>query len=127
MSDSEEEFLLLCYLRNSLIAQEIRMRLSMGEIGTKEISNRRRKRKRTSRIKLRPWVNEKIKECNRLFGPYGLAKELSLADDQIMRNLNMPAADFYELLDLIKDDIKKKGTLARDPIPAETRLSITLR
>lgn len=124
MSDSEEEFLLLCYLRNSLIANELRMKLSRGEIGTKVIP--KRKRKRNSKLRLRPKFSEKIVECNRVFGRFGLAKALSLEDDQIMRNLNMPVADFYEILDLVKDDITKEHT-SNEAIPPETRLSITLR
>lgn len=127
MSDTDEEFLLLVYLRNSLLADEIRMRLNRGEIGTKEIPKGKRKRKNSNTEKLRPRVNEKIKEYNRLYGTYGLAKELSLEDGQFMRNLNIPAADFHELLDLIRDDIKKKTTLARDPLPPEARLGITLK
>ena len=126
MSDSEEELLLLCYLRNSMIASEIKSKMgpSSPEQNTVKVIEKVKKKQKP---RLRPWMSDRIQEANHLFGQYALIKELSSEEDKILKNLNISAKDFYEILHLIKDDIMKKTMSFRRPIPPEARLSITLR
>ena len=80
------------------------------------------RKKRSSWVK--PWLQRRDGH-----GFYSqLLNELRLEEVHIYKNyLRMTPKNFEEILSLIKDDISKKNTRMREPIPPEIQLAITIR
>lgn len=76
----------------------------------------------------RVWVREWIRRRNLLGATSGVCRELSLEDQNSYKNFfRMEPNLFWVLLHKVKATIQKKDTNMRRPIPAESKLQVTLR
>lgn len=72
----------------------------------------------------RYWLSDHIK-LRKERGEFRLFNDLS--DEKFTNYFRMDRSKFFELHDLIKDDIKKKNTNMRKSISSIERLTVTLR
>lgn len=124
-SDSDEETVLLLHLLNTLDRQRKRRNPKEREVDQDPKLQANLTKKGNERTKV--WVNDHIAECTAQFGSYGLVKQLIADEERIATNLSITSVDFYDLLDLIKEDLTKQRTSFRMAIPPELRLATTLR
>ena len=87
------------------------------------LKRRRQRRKKTQLV----WVNNINKQRLLLGEFHTLVKELASYEDKFFEYFRMSQHQFYYILDLLEDDIKKELTQFRQPIRACERLTIYLR
>jgi hypothetical protein len=83
----------------------------------------KRVRKRREKYRRSIWMKNYFKTRN-----FGILRELELNENVVFKNfMRMSRTNFYMLLGMVEPKIEKQNTRFREAIPAEVKLTITLR